>query len=344
MGTANIDKVFNRMVRSKQIHECVIYMENGSGDFTCRKEFGNKDIDAPLLMASVTKLWTTACVLILREQGKLSLEDNITAYLAHDALTGLHVFQGKDQASTLTISQLLFQTSGLPDAFMESKNNLRQRVLDEDMQLTFQEKMELTKQLKPRFAPDSKNRAHYADINFDLLGEIIERITGNPLEDVYQSFICQPLGLVKSYLPVNDTDFIPNLFYKDTAIARPRYIRDCRASGGAISTAREMMVFLKAFFGGKLFNAQVFQQLRTYRKLQLSMFPIQYGGGYMRIPLGGLSTMFMGKGELIGHTGTTGSFALYAPDKDLYMTGDTNQVANPALAIRLAMQLALSMK
>lgn len=64
----------------------------------------------------------------------------------------------------------------------------------------------------------------------------------------------------------------------------------------------------------------------------------------MRIPLGGLSTLFMGKGELIGHTGTTGSFALYYPDKDLFLTGDTNQVANPALPVRLVMQLALSMK
>lgn len=344
MDTVNFDKVFHRTVSSKHIHECVVYMENTKGDFTYHKEYGGKDIDAPLLMASVTKLWTTACVLILLEQGKLSLDDKVSSYLERAVLDGLHTFRRQEQVSKLTLSHLLFQTSGLPDAFVESKNNFRQRALHEDMQITFKDMIDQTKQLKPHFAPDSKNRAHYADINFDLLGEIIEQVTSRPLEEVYQTYLCQPLGLAKSYLPVSDSDFIPNIYYKDTAISRPHYIRGCRASGGAISTAREMMIFLKAFFGGKLFSARVFQQLSIYRKMQLSMYPIQYGGGYMRIPLGGLSTLFMGKGELIGHTGTTGSFALYYPDKDLFLTGDTNQVANPALPVRLVMQLALSMK
>lgn len=51
--------------------------------------------------------------------------------------------------------------------------------------------------------------------------------------------------------------------------------------------------------------------------------------------------MFQGKGNLIGHTGSTGSFAMYYPEKDLYIVGDMNQMANPSLAIRLLMRLAL---
>lgn len=68
------------------------------------------------------------------------------------------------------------------------------------------------------------------------------------------------------------------------------------------------------------------------------MYPIQYGGGYMRISLNGLLTLFMGKGELVCHTG---SFAFYYPDKDLFLVGDVNQLANPALPIRLVMRLAM---
>ena len=52
----------------------------------------------------------------------------------------------------------------------------------------------------------------------------------------------------------------------------------------------------------------------------------------------------MGKGELVGHSGSTGSFAFYFPDKDLFLVGDVNQLANPALPIRLAMRLAISVK
>ncbi|HEX2981053.1 MAG TPA: hypothetical protein VHO48_12365, partial [Anaerolineaceae bacterium] len=104
----------------------------------------------------------------------------------------------------------------------------------------------------------------------------------------------------------------------------------------------ELMRFLKAFFAGRLFDRALFARLASYRPLQGAMGPISYGGGYMRIPLNGLATLFMGKGELLDHSGSTGSFAFYYPLKDLYYVGDLNQMANPALPVRLVMQLAMS--
>jgi len=44
---------------------------------------------------------------------------------------------------------------------------------------------------------------------------------------------------------------------------------------------------------------------------------------------------------LVGHSGTTGSFAFYAPEKDLFLVGDVNQFAKPALPIRFVMKLAI---
>lgn len=63
----------------------------------------------------------------------------------------------------------------------------------------------------------------------------------------------------------------------------------------------------------------------------------------MCIPLGGLGNLFMGKGELVGHGGSTGSFAFYYPEKDVFFVGDVNQMAKP-IGIRLAMQLAMALK
>jgi hypothetical protein len=74
------------------------------------------------------------------------------------------------------------------------------------------------------------------------------------------------------------------------------------------------------------------------------MGPIYYGGGYMQIPLNGVISLFMGKGELIGHSGSTGSFAFYYPLKELFFVGDINQMAKAALPIRLSMQLAMAAK
>ncbi|MCM3784193.1 beta-lactamase family protein [Neobacillus mesonae] len=342
MITTKYEKIFSRVVKSKHIHEAVLFIEDTNGNFSYKNEYGGKSIAAPLLMASITKLFTTTCILILREQGRLSLDDNVTSFLDNRTLSELHMYKGQDYTAELTIANLLFQTSGLPDVFEEGKNNLRKRVLSEDFDIYFNELITLTKELKPYFAPNTLKRSHYSDINFDILGQIIETLTDFRLEDVYKSLIFEPLGLEKTYLPRDENDFIPITYYKENVLFRPNYIKSCRASGGAISTAHDMMLFMKAFFGGDLFNKEVFQQLGKYNNLQLSFYPIQYGGGYMRIPLGGLSMLFMGKGALIGHSGSTGSFAFYHPDKELFFVGDVNQCANPAVAIRLVVRLAIS--
>ncbi|MDW0118532.1 serine hydrolase domain-containing protein [Sporosarcina thermotolerans] len=344
MVTKQYDKIFSRIVKSKQIHESVLFIQNRNGDFSYKNEYGGKSIDAPLLMASITKLFTTTCILILLEQGKLSLDDKVTRFFDNGKLNGLHLYKGQEYTAKLTIAHLLFQTSGLPDVSEEGKNNLRKRVLHEDMNITIDELIALTKKMKPLFAPNTMNRSHYADINFYILGQIIESVANSSLEGVFTSFIFEPLGLEKTYLVIDEDDFIPSIYFKNNALSLPKYIKSCRASGGAITTAREMMVFIKAFFGGDLFNKEIFRELEKYMKLQISFYPIQYGGGYMRIPLGGFTMFFIGKGELIGHSGSTGSFAFYYPEKDLFFVGDVNQSANPATAVRMAIRLAVSSK
>ncbi|MDI6720712.1 MAG: hypothetical protein QMD46_14025, partial [Methanomicrobiales archaeon] len=55
----------------------------------------------------------------------------------------------------------------------------------------------------------------------------------------------------------------------------------------------------------------------------------------------GLATLFLGRGELIGHSGSTGSFAFYYPLKELFFVGDLNQMGNAALPVRLSLRLAM---
>jgi len=105
-----------------------------------------------------------------------------------------------------------------------------------------------------------------------------------------------------------------------------------------------MMTFSKAFWGGKLFDKAVFERLSNYKCLQFDMSPISYGGGYMRISLDGLNTFFLAKGELIGHSGSTGAFVFYYPEKDLHIVGDLAQFENPGAPVRFAMMLAMVLK
>lgn len=337
-----IEKIFNNATHSKQIHEAVLFVENFKGDFSLNFGYGGKTIDSPLLMASITKLFTTACILILQEQKKLSLDNYVADYFDKTVMNGLHIYKGEDYSHKLTLSDLLFQTSGLPDWFEEG--GVKMRAIQKDFRVTFEEMLANVKTLSPHFAPRSLNKSFYSDINFDLLGEIIEKVAQTPLEKAYQDYIFSPLGLTKTYLPTNDTDFIPNIYYKNESLHCPSLIISCRSSGGGITTAQELMKFLKAFFNGSLFPQNVFQKLSVYRKLQLTMGPVHYGGGYMQIPMNAATTLFIGKGELLGHSGTTGSFAFYYPYKDLYFVGDLNQLANPSLPIKLVMKLAMMIK
>jgi len=339
-----IKKIFENFTRNKQIHESVLHIENAAGDFSYDIGYGGKQIDTPILTASITKLFTSTCILVLRDQGKLSLDDKITKYLEEDTLRGLHIYEGQEFSMHLSVFHLLCHTSGLPDAIDEGGNQAKKRITNNDRQMHIDETIMETKQLKPHFAPDKGRRAHYANINFDILGKIIENITGSTLEDVYKQFIFDPLELKNTYLPIDENDFVPNVYYKDISYYRPKMVRSTRASGGCISTASDLMIFIKAFFGGKLFSETVFHEQEINNKLQSAMSPIRYGAGYMKIPLDGLVTLFMGKGELLGHSGSTGSFAFYYPTSGLFFVGDVNQVANPALPIRLVMRLAMSIK
>lgn len=335
------ETIFNKAIATNKIHEAVLFVESTNGDLSYSQGYGGKDIDSPILMASITKLFTTACVLALQEQGKLSLDDKIVKHFDYSVLEGLQVFRGKEYSCELTISDLLFQISGLPDVYEEGKDNFKRRIIKEDFFYTFNEIVAMTKRLKPHFIPRTEKRAYYADINFDLLGEIIESITNWPLNQIYRRYIFEPLKLKNTYLSENENDFVPNIYYKHKAIQRSKFVMSSRASGGCVSTARELMTFLKAFFSGALFSSSIFDELSLCNKLQASMMPVCYGSGYMRIPLKGITSLFMGNGELMGHSGSTGSFAFYYPIKDLFIVGDLNQMANAALPIKLSMQIAI---
>lgn len=341
MKTDKSSSIFKKMTNSKSIHEATLLIENGDGNFCFSQNYGDKNIDSPIIIASITKMITTACILILKEKNKLLLTDRAIDYFESDILKELHILKGKDYTNEITIMHLLTQSSGLPNVYLEAKSNIRKKMISQDIDYSFEEFITICKTVKPHFSPQSSSKAYYADINFDILGKIIEKVTNLSLDQVFRNYIFEPLGLTNTYLPISNENFIPCIYNKSNKLYRPNSLISSPASGGVISTTKELMVFLKAFFQGKLFDIDCFNEFPIYKKLQVTFAPIRYGLGHMQIPLGGISTMFQGKGQLIGHSGSTGSYAFYNPETDLYFVGDLNQMAKPTYPVRLAIQLAL---
>jgi len=333
-----IEKIFRRTKSSSSIHEAVLFVESTNGDFAVNYGHGGRGIDSPMLMASITKLFTTACILKLCDQGEISLDDKIGKHLEAGTMAGLHVFRGRDYSCDLTIANLLFHTSGLPCYFTDKNSHLnKERVIKEDVEFTYDEVIAIAKKLGPKFAPTGK-RAFYSDVNFDSLGQILEKVTGFSIDKLFGKFVFEPLGMKNTYLPADADAFVPHAFYKQAKIHRPKYVKSNGSSGGCVSTPRDLMIFSKAFWGGKLFDGDAFKQLAVYRKV---FGPLYYGGGYIRIKTGGYLTAFMGKGDLIGHSGSTGSFLYYYPHKDLHFAGDLTQITATSKVVRLLLKLVI---
>ena len=207
------EHVFDKITKSKQIHEAIFFVENANDDFAWSKGYGGKELDSSMLMASITKLFTTTCVLILQQQGKLSLDDKLGKYFDKLFLSGLHVYRGKEYSFDLTIADLLFQISGLPDIFEEGKNSGKNKALENDFSFSFEEMVKWTKELKSHFEPRAKGKAYYSYINFDILGKIIEEVNNTNLVKSYEQLIFNPLGLKNTYLPETEKGFVPTIYY-----------------------------------------------------------------------------------------------------------------------------------
>lgn len=304
---------------------------------------GDIQQDQPYFIASTTKLFTTAIVLNLVAQQKLQLDDPLEKYLPSDVLNGLHVYKGQDYSRKLTIRHLLAHTSGLPDYF-QGKGANGQSLEDaltggQDQTWTFAQVLAINRTMTPLFAPGTKGKAHYSDTNFQLLGQIIERVTQQSYTTNCENLIIKPLGLSKTYLYQDPTDNRPkNLYYKDRPLPIPKAMTSFGCDGGMVSTSRDMLVFIEAFFEGKLFPKAYIAQLQDWNKI---FFPMQSGAGIHRFKLPWIFNPTGAMPEMIGHSGLSGALAYYSPKENLYIVGTVNQVAYPDKSFKTAVKLVL---
>lgn len=302
---------------------------------------GNLNTESQYFIASTTKLFVTAIIFNFQSRGVLSIEDKISKYLNENVMAGLHVFNGHDFSNEITIKNLLAHTSGIPDYFQQKDktgSSLVGRIakgIDESW--TFEQTIEYSKSLKPLFRPDAKNKAHYSDTNFQLLGRIIENITHKSISENYDELIIEPLGLKQTYLFKDVQDSRPKtLYYKNREIMIPKAMASFGPDGGIVSTSTEMLKFIEAFFNGAFFPVSDLKSMKVWNKL---FIPLQAGVGIQRFRLPWFFNPLGTIPDLIGHSGLSGAIAYHSPEKDLYIAGTVNQVAHPDTSFRLAIKL-----
>ena len=307
---------------------------------------GNLKSSGSYFIASTTKLFTSALIFRLRERGKLAFEDKISKYLSESALQGLHVYQGKDYSNQISIANLLAHTSGLPDYFKNKsrgKQTLEGRLTQgNDVAWDFQQVLQWTKHMVPKFAPSSPGKAHYSDTNYQILGKIIEDLYESALADVIQQEICVPLALADTYLYVDHADRKPKqLYFKSEELHIPKAMSSFAADGGMVSTSQDLIHFVQGFMKGKLFPEQYIRDIQKWNKI---FFPLESGMGIHRFKPPWYFSPFRKVPEMIGHSGLSGAFAFFVPKMNTFLAGTVNQIHQPGHSYRLMMKVLVALQ
>lgn len=183
-------------------------------------------------IASLTKVvGTTMAILKLLVSGQLDLEHKITRFLPN-----CHY-------KKIRIRHLLTHTSGLT-GYIENRDNLNAADL----------KKALLAQLS--VGPDFENKMVYQDVNFLILGWIVEVITDLPIQDYITSAIIQPLELTETTFKPEPANCVPTHYDQINGLTKgivhdpkTRVLANHSGSAGLFSTLSDLIKFSKLLLG-----------------------------------------------------------------------------------------------
>ncbi len=250
---------------------------------------GTKPLNTDMLfeMGSNTKTFTMALILLLEEEGKLSIDDTIYKYLKPI----------KNIANGITIKQLLQHTSGIYS--FTNHNDFTNKVNNGDPNKIIEVDSILKNYINPMVNTPGKVW-QYSNTNFILLGKIIEKVTGKAYHTVMREKLLTPLGLKHTYLSEYEAHteekaeaWLGGLGYE--GIRYRSFLSAAWAAGGIISTAEDLAKWAKLLYSGKVLSNASYKKMITQLEID--------GNKY----LFGLSTFFSYYNNTLylGHGGTT---------------------------------------
>ncbi|MBS3956325.1 MAG: beta-lactamase family protein [Clostridiales bacterium] len=299
-------------------------------------------------IASTTKLYVTALVMQLRNESSVDLDVPVVTYVGDSLMSGIHVLNGVDSSGVITLRQLLSHTSGIADYFEQRRGDGSSQIthaLREDFSWTLDDVLRITRsELIPRFAPGTPGKAFYSDTNFQILGAVIEAVTGCSYEEALFERILSPLGLSDTYPFTRETidryDSVAAMLHGACLVRIPKAMASVRADGGMVSTAGDGLVFLRAFMRGHLFPVEYLDEMQ--QRWTPIFPPLEYGVGLMRFALPRYYTIFRKVPFMVGHSGASGAVLFYVPKLDLYVSGTINQIKKRSLSYNLMVRMVLS--
>ena len=228
---------------------------NGASGFDDREGLTPQSADRELRIASVTKLFVSAVVFRLQEEGDVSLQQTIDTLLSNDTLRTLR--EGGYNPARITVAQLLAHTSGMQD-HASSDEYLTAVLAEPQRRWSRSDQIELAVSLgPPLFGPGRK--FEYSDTGYVVLGEAIERLKDDKLSDIVRGLLgFAELGLNDTYWeleeePSGAPDRVRQ-YIGEIDASEFHASLDLHGGGGLVSTLSDLTNFDRALFSGRVFR------------------------------------------------------------------------------------------
>lgn len=273
-----IDQVLQQAVAEKKLPG-VVAMVSVVDHVTYQGAFGKRDtiknipltVDSIFRIASMTKPITSVAVMQLVESGRVKLDERASTYLpdlSHvQVLEEFDVTAGKAKLrppkTPPTVRQLLSHTSGFAYDFLDAK--VRDYAATGAISSTSQGDDGF---LKAPLVFDPGSRWEYG-ISSDVLGRLVEKVSGQTLEEYFREHIFQPLGMTDTFFDVPPEKQVRvvalHARQQDGSFAEPpqqpfQPVQFYSGGGGLYSTAKDYLTFERMLLaGGRLDGKRVLQ-------------------------------------------------------------------------------------
>lgn len=323
-----IDALLRQAYAPEGTGAAVIAVRDGQTVFRAAYGRANLELAVPMQpdmvfrLASLTKQFTAVAILLLVEQGRLALDAAISSLLPG--------YPRRDPPAT--VHQLLTHTSGV-----NSFRNPEQRRALPQQGLTMQEMLALAAEAPPESAPGE--RFLYNDAGYNMLGAIIQQVSGQTYEQFLREQIFEPLGLARTQYEHPERIILGRVTGYQPGPDGPENVPATNgalafAAGGLLSTVDDLARWSAALVAGRLLRRETLELATTPATLNDGT-PTGYGYGWQIRSYEGHRIVEHG-GEFAGFH----NHALHFPDDDIFVALLTNQLPGVVPPSQLTMRIA----
>ena len=263
---------------------------------------------SPIEIGSVSKQFTAACILLLEQQGKLSLDDDVRKYIP----------ELPDYGRPITIRSMIHHLSGLKDweaIVLMAGQPVGARVYDNDDVLDI-----LCRQHTLSNKPGDEYL--YSNSNYNLLAMVVKRASGMDLAEFSRKYIFEPAGMTHTRWRDNFREVVPGRAvayeYRNHQYFADMPYENAYGNGGMLSTAEDLSAWNNYYWSGKLGRPSLLSRQLEPGRLN-SGDTTTFAAGFDHNTYRGWQRVGMG-----GNTGGYGCGLVYFPDFGLSFAFITN--------------------